>query len=81
MQNIINNRCASCHSSSPTDDVWKTAPNGVILETPEQIVLFKDRIVNRAVATKTMPQGNKTNMTQEERDAIEIWVYQGAKTE
>lgn len=80
IQNIINTRCSSCHSSSPTDDVWKIAPNGVVFDTPEQIVQFKDRIVNRVVATKTMPQGNKTKMTQNERDAIEIWVFQGAKT-
>jgi len=78
IQNIINDRCTSCHSSNPSDDVWKTAPNGVVFDTPLQIAQFKDRILNRVVSTKTMPQGNKTEMTQSERDAIEIWVFQGA---
>ena len=79
IQGIINERCTNCHSASPTDKVWTTAPNGVMFDTPEQIVSMKDRILNRAVITRTMPQANQTGMKQEERDAIEIWIYQGAK--
>ena len=41
---------------------------------------MKDKILQRAVLTKNMPQGNKTGMTQEERDVLEIWIFQGAKT-
>ncbi len=79
VQSIINERCTNCHSASPTDKVWTTAPNGIMFDTPEQIVNMTDRILNRAVITKTMPQANQTGMRQEERDAIEIWIYQGAK--
>jgi uncharacterized membrane protein len=50
-----------------------------MFDTPEQIVNMTDRILNRAVITRTMPQANQTGMKQEERDAIEIWIYQGAK--
>lgn len=78
---IFNNRCTSCHSNSPTDDIWKTAPNGVMFDTPEQIIQLKDKILNRVVITKTMPQANKSGMKQKERDLIEIWLFQGAKTE
>jgi uncharacterized membrane protein len=75
---IVQKRCISCHSSKPTDDFYKTAPNGVKYDTPEEIVKKKDLIMQRVVITKTMPQNNKTNITQEERDMIRCWIEQGA---
>ncbi len=76
---IIQERCVSCHSSKPTDDVYKAAPNGVMYDTPEDIVRKKDLIMQRVVITKTMPQNNKTNITQKERDLIRCWIEQGAQ--
>ena len=76
---IIQQRCVQCHSATPTDDVWKKAPNGVILDTPEQIKVLVDKIMVRSVRTNSMPQGNKTNMTDEEREVIRNWILQGAK--
>lgn len=73
-QAIIEKRCVQCHSANPTDDVQKVAPNGIMFDTKEQIVALKDRILNRAVLTKTMPQANKTEMTQEERDVLQCWI-------
>ena len=35
--------------------------------------------MQRVVVTKTMPQNNETNMTQEERDIIGSWIIQGAR--
>lgn len=75
---IIQQRCVSCHSSRPTDDVYTSPPNGLKYDTPEEIVAKKDLIMQRVVVTKTMPQNNKTNMTPEERDAIRCWLEQGA---
>ncbi len=75
---IVNKRCIACHSSRPTDDVYKVAPNGVMFDTPDDIVRKKDLIMQRVVVTKTMPQNNKTNITQEERDLIRCWIEQGA---
>ena len=75
---IINTRCISCHSSKPTDDVYKAPPNGVVYDTPEDIAKKKDLIMQRVVITKTMPQNNKTNITQQERDLIRCWIEQGA---
>ena len=57
---IIQNRCVQCHSANPTDDVWKVAPNGVTYDTPEEIRKRSAQILARAVRSKTMPQGNKT---------------------
>ena len=75
---IIQNRCTSCHSSKPTDDVYKAPPNGVMYDTPDDIVKKKDLILQRVVMTKTMPLNNKTNITQKERDIIRCWIEQGA---
>ncbi len=74
---IVQSRCISCHSSKPTDDVTTTPPNGVTYDTPENIVKLKDKIMQRVVLTKTMPQNNKTNMTLEERELIRCWIEQG----
>jgi len=75
---IIQTRCISCHSSKPTDEVTTSPPNGVTYDTPENIVKLKDKIMQRVVLTKTMPQNNKTNMTPEERELIRCWIEQGA---
>ncbi len=75
---IFQSRCVSCHSAKPTDDIYKVAPNGVMYDTPQEIVLKKDLVMQRVVLTKTMPQNNKTNMTEEERDKIRCWIEQGA---
>ena len=77
---IIQQRCISCHSSRPSDDVYTAPPNGVKYDTPQEIVVKKDLIMQRVVVTKTMPQNNKTNMTPEERDIIRCWIEQGATT-
>jgi uncharacterized membrane protein len=75
---IIQRRCIACHSARPTDDFYKTAPNGVMYDIPENIVKLKDKIMQRVVVTKSMPQNNKTNMTEEERELIGCWISQGA---
>lgn len=78
VNSIINKRCIACHSSKPTDDVYTSPPNGVVYDTPQDIVKLKDKIMQRVVITKTMPQNNKTNITPEERDIIRCWINQGA---
>ncbi len=78
---IIQERCVSCHSSRPTDDVWTAPPNGVVYDVPEDITKLTDKIMQRVVITKTMPQNNKTGITPEERDKIRCWIEQGARIE
>ncbi|WP_052172501.1 urate hydroxylase PuuD [Psychroserpens jangbogonensis] len=79
VQTIINNRCTACHSSNPTDAIWKVAPNGIKYDTAEQIYNLRDKIFQRVVVSKNMPfNNNQTGMTQEERDMINCWISQGA---
>lgn len=75
---IIQKRCIQCHSATPTDDVNTVAPNGVKYDTPKEIFDKRDLIMQRVIITKTMPQNNKTEMTEEERNTIRCWIEQGA---
>jgi uncharacterized membrane protein len=75
---VIDRRCLSCHSETPTDDVFRAAPNGVTFETPESIRARAEPIRLRVVLTRTMPLGNKTGMTEAERDLLGRWLDQGA---
>ena len=73
-RHIIDRRCGACHSAAPSDSVYRVAPGGVMLDTPEQIRAWAPRIKARAVDTRTMPLGNKTMMTEAERAALGRWV-------
>lgn len=75
---VVQARCATCHAQVPSNPAFPAAPMGVVLETPEQIRAFKDRILARVVHTRTMPLGNLTGMTEEERSLVGAWVAQGA---
>ncbi len=76
---IFQQRCNTCHSENPSDEIWRAAPNGVMFDTPQQIQAMKDQILMRAVVTETMPLGNSTNMTAEERELLRRWILQGAE--
>ncbi len=79
VRNVIKERCASCHSASPTQPGFTAPPLGYAFDTPEQIATQAAKI-HETVATKTMPIGNLTNMTDEERALITSWFVQGGKT-
>lgn len=78
VRGILATRCQPCHSAHPTDDTFKTAPNGVMFDAPGQLKPWLDAIKVRVVATKTMPLANKTAMTDAERAVIGTWIDQGA---
>lgn len=71
---IIQKRCVSCHAENPTDDVWKTAPKGVKLDSRELITANMDAIRRVSVDTPFMPLANKTNMSEEERRKLGVWI-------
>lgn len=75
---IIQQRCSSCHSQTPSDDVFTVAPAGMMFDDPRQVQAFAARIKFRAVDSKTMPFGNKTNITDAERAILGHWVDAGA---
>ena len=78
VRSIINARCLPCHSAYPTDDTFRVAPNGVMFDTPQEIENRVSRIGERAAIQRTMPPGNKTGITDEEREILRRWVGSGA---
>lgn len=78
---IIQQRCVTCHANEPTSSMFRAPPAGVVLESAQQVHRFAERIKVRAVDTRTMPLGNLTAMTDEERELVKIWVEQGAPIE
>jgi uncharacterized membrane protein len=67
VQAVVERRCASCHSGA-------AAPNGVRLETAEQIEARAADIERQAVRSRAMPPGNATGMTDEERELLAAWL-------
>jgi uncharacterized membrane protein len=74
---IVEERCVPCHSSRPTRVA--AAPLGIKFDTAEEIHAQATAIERVAVESKTMPLGNATGMTQDERDLLGSWIRQGAK--
>jgi uncharacterized membrane protein len=74
----VQERCVPCHSAHPTK--VDSAPLGLVFDTPSQIRTQARLIEQVAVRTKVMPLGNRTGMTQAERDVLGAWIDQGAKT-
>jgi len=75
---VIDRRCLSCHSQTPTDDIFHIAPNAVTFDTPESIRARADTIRERTVVLKNMPLANKTGMTDAERTLLARWLDAGA---
>lgn len=78
VRTIIVQRCAVCHSETPTVIGVRAAPRGVVLDTPEQIKALAALIKAVAVDQKTMPPDNRTRITDEERAILGRWVEAGA---
>ena len=79
VKGVIERRCVSCHSRTPTDAVFRIAPNGVTFDAPESIRAHAETIRTRVVLLRNMPLGNKTGMTDEERALLGRWLAQGAR--
>ncbi|MYN12515.1 hypothetical protein GSY71_05040 [Pusillimonas sp. TS35] len=69
---IVAARCTECHSAKPTFAGIASAPAGVALDTNQETLLHADQI-KQVVASKYMPLGNITKMTDEERALIASW--------
>jgi len=55
-----------------------SAPAGVVLDTPDDIIKNAQRIYQQTVQLKAMPLGNATQMTDAERAKVAQWFEQGA---
>jgi uncharacterized membrane protein len=77
IQAIIAQRCISCHSTNPTQSGFTAPPNGLLLDTPERILAHTEQM-RQQIATRAMPLGNITGITEEERTEMLTWIDRGA---
>jgi len=78
VQAIVSARCVSCHAHTPVQAGIASAPKDVLLDSPAAIRVNAPRIQQQAVASRAMPLGNITGMTQAERDVLGAWFARGA---
>jgi uncharacterized membrane protein len=81
VQAIVLSRCVACHAAAPRIAAFGSAPGGVSFDDPAHILRYVSRIRERVVLTRTMPLGNMTGMSEEERLALARWIGHGAKSE
>jgi len=79
VKDIITTRCRACHSQTPSQAGFASAPAGVLFDSDAQILLQAGKIHQQAVIAKAMPLGNLTGMTNAERDKIDRWFTAGTQ--
>jgi uncharacterized membrane protein len=78
VQQIVQLRCLPCHAAKPTQAGFSAAPNGLVLETLDQLSAHLPE-VQQQLSARTMPLGNLTAMTEDERSAMLMWIGHGAR--
>lgn len=69
---ITKARCEPCHADHPT--MMVEAPKNISFSNPEMIVANAASIYVQVIQQKSMPLGNATQMTEEERDVLRRWL-------
>ena len=73
---IVTARCSSCHAEVPSQAGFQSAPKDIVFESEEDVIRQAQEIYQQSVATKAMPIGNLTGITDEEREMLGIWFHQ-----
>ncbi|QIL88490.1 hypothetical protein GNX18_00925 [Microbulbifer sp. SH-1] len=66
---LVETHCQGCHSAVPTEPGFSAAPLGLRLDTPQQVLAARDRILP-TLRNRYMPLGNIAGMSEEERMAL-----------
>jgi uncharacterized membrane protein len=77
VEHIVAQRCVPCHATYPTQAGFNAPPNGIVLQTIEQLRAHLPE-VRQQVSTRAMPLGNLTGMTDDERNLVLMWIGHGA---
>ena len=77
VQAIVTQRCAVCHTAVPVQGGFSAPPAGVRLDQPQFILLHTAKM-QQQLATRAMPVGNVTGLTEQERAELLAWIQRGA---
>ena len=72
IRQVLDARCLSCHAERPAFRGMAEAPKGIKLDSEERI-RAQAPLIRQTVRARTMPPGNLTGLTEEERALIERW--------
>jgi uncharacterized membrane protein len=78
VEQIVQVRCTPCHAARPTLAGFSAAPNGVLLETLDQLLAHLAQ-VQQQLSAHAMPLGNLTAMSEDERATVLMWIGHGAQ--
>ena len=70
---MIDQRCTVCHSATPTQPGFSSAPAGLSFDDESALEANAQRVYTAVVTTKVMPPGNLSGMTDEEREMLTQW--------
>jgi uncharacterized membrane protein len=73
VQMIVQQRCAPCHAMTPTQPGFSAAPGGLVLQSLDQLEAHLPE-AQRQLTMRTMPLGNVTMMTEDERALLLMWI-------
>ncbi len=71
--NIVVQRCAPCHSAAPRFAGISAAPKGIVIEDAAQLRV-QAASARTQLASRAMPPGNITGLTDDERAALVAWI-------
>jgi uncharacterized membrane protein len=77
VQAIVSKRCAVCHTAMPTQGGFSAPPGGVRLDLPDHILMHTAKM-QQQLAARTMPVGNVTGLTDNERAELLAWIARGS---
>lgn len=73
---LVKTHCTACHAKQPVHESVDAAPLDVVLETAGDLRKHAVRVKAQAVDADTMPLGNETGMTAEDRALLRRWIEQ-----
>jgi len=73
VRSVVNERCRTCHSATPSHVAFPAAPAGVVFDNDTQIIAEATRIHQQTVILRAMPVGNLTHMSEDERQLVDAW--------
>jgi uncharacterized membrane protein len=70
---LVQKHCTPCHARNPAHPAFTTPPKNIVLETLGDLKKDAARVLEQ-VEDRTMPLGNETDMTDDDREALGRWL-------
>ena len=73
VHDIISARCSMCHAREPLWDGYLNAPNGLVIESKDDIIKHAEKVYLHSAISRAMPPNNISYMEEIERFTIQYW--------